>query len=163
MKKSTYVTTDVEMDKETGMPVLPEDYFWRIEKRWEPESYRNDHNELALLICKNVPVKRWGWFGPKNPTEVRTYCYQPMAEYKKFPVGTEPSYDNTEGWRFSGGWTDRSTYVKVPEPSGETVLKYALIALADFERQNLETEKKQSREEAAAKLIGDYPPKKLVK
>lgn len=152
----------MELDLETGLPELPEGYFWRIGKCWTESSsslHRTDNGELMLYICKPV-LKRSGWFSSRVVPQV--VVSKIMAEYKTVDHDKwKDSLDSKKDWHFSTIMFSGTEYVSVPEYTTETVLMYAHKLLVEFEEVLDKLAKEAAARVTAEKLIGDYPPKKL--
>lgn len=160
----------MNIDETTGLPELPEGYFWRV-------------NRQSVEIRKTLPNTEWrraeGWgfsfesYYTEGKRETRTVSKTKIVEsrvglFKKRIVKTEIPYDSPEERRVdrSQAVTSAKTEVIGKTPSvgsyyGDRYYRYYDVH-ADITKDNiLPLAKKAFEQFEAQNLYGDYPPKKL--
>ncbi|UDL16650.1 hypothetical protein SEA_ATUIN_257 [Arthrobacter phage Atuin] len=179
--------TEIEYDTETGLPVLPEGYFWRIgEVDTNPRWYgdKTPYMEPAVLIMKEagmvtktrkVPVYGKQWWNKHQVVDELTETYEEMdGPTQKFSMtfsgletrdkSTIPDFAKDRGASNTNG-VEHTWHFDVP------VGKEGAAYLAGrLYRTFLEWEEHKRRKEAFQKALaatkeeiyGDYPPKSLL-
>jgi hypothetical protein len=156
---------EVEIDNETGLPVVPEGFFWRVGqyKEWEDDPY------VFLMEHRLTDVRKEKKFLGLIPTGGYKYVKE-MGDVRessrsfkgwttsenKIPPGARLISQNTKG-----------DYFEYSEPvNDETIRARAIdIMVARHEADEAEAawnKLKAEREAVKDKYYGDYPPKSLV-
>lgn len=129
----------VPVDEATGLPELPEDYFWRVRHTRNNEYDLNGYIHVSLM--KNLPPK---WY-KKNRVE--------FIHYKKFDLDDRDREYQTCRYK---------THMIVdPDKYEQIVFRLAAVVLEERKDQ-LEAAELNHRAKAELKRItGDYPPKSI--
>lgn len=143
--------SEIPIDESTGLPVLPEGYFWHVSSRElradeDPFYYRAPEPRIYVELRKEAPKK---WYHRK-PQYV-------SVQYRTVPLYTEDeSYHVNEVNRRAKKWID------VNEESVKAAILKAALTVYKSRQESLEQEAIQQETRAiVAKLTGSYPPKKL--
>lgn len=166
-------------DEETGLPVLPEGYFWRVTDASRYGGHPSDRLVLEIrkevedydIVRDKVGYSKWRsfWTGDGG---IYAYVNKPflssenvwsgtVREIRKFSSKEEAEdlHDqmHADGWEHS----DDITYFRYPEPTKELIYESACRTYRNWmkERQK-ELERKAAREHLDV-FKGDYPPNKL--
>ncbi len=140
------------LDVETGLPVLPENQFWRVKEReagwWDSglppyvevelvERVKFDHRRRRTFL--GIPLGYHAW---EVVTKETVIARQSLWSDLKTP-------DNYAG---RSVWHNGTSYYAVTPDSiePEWIIRAAEKALDEYETK-----------EASKKLLGDYPPKSL--
>lgn len=140
----------MNIDPRTGLPEVPEGYFWRVTKSgfewshgwgryWEP------HPLLTVDLRKRDP-KRW-YHRSETSHSVQSID---LAIY------TDESYQRDGHPWSEPKWRDHS------DEDYQNIIRNAAIKLYERNQASLEQAAIRERTRAAvAKIMGDYPPKKV--
>lgn len=179
-------TFDYTLDENTGLPVLPEGFFWRVgeasfwnltvlrvsvmqewfvteeEHVWKtftiPGTWRTfwKDQKRDQLVIEEKKIRKTCRVRSRDAMETDVFPHMEDTGLSK--KGRTEEMLQEEGFVRTGpqGWA------KVLEPTEETVLDIALRVYGDFmEGQEKDAALKAQRQEIE-KLTGDYPPKKLT-
>lgn len=141
------------IDNETGLPELPEGYFWRVNRdsveirenladtNWTTRTTyifsaygsENPRRETREVVREVTTLREVGFFRPRFIPEVR------------YKTEHEERYTNRSNGIVKA-WTDKTEIEEHYPVTKKNILSLCERALETFEARN---------------LLGDYPPKKL--
>ena len=170
---------EIVKDEETGLPVLPEGYFWRVTDGLRYSRVGSDRLMLEIrkevvdtdIVRETIGYSKWRsfWYGDGSiyayvnkefPSSENVWSGV-VREVREFSSKEEAEdiHDqmHADGWEHS----DDTTYYRFPEPTKELIYESACRAYRNWmgtRQKELEREAKRERLEV---FIGDYPPKKI--
>lgn len=145
------------MDSITGLPELPEGYFWRVEKAniralsRDYYSFDSVDGAIVRLVYRETIVVPKGFLRPERFSIKEKSVAQGdvMMEVKR----------GAPGARRDSGYSDRYiSYDVTPESVLDAAKKVYYLWQQGIERKKIEDEKAAVK----ASLLGDYPPKTLT-
>lgn len=177
---------DYTIDENTGLPVLPEGFFWRVE---ESSFWRLTVLRVSVMqewfetkkdhVWKTVTVPgTWRNFWMSRKEDHLTTEEQKIRKVHRvraldaMETDVFPYVENTglskkgrtedmlrdEGFVMAGG---PRGWAKALEPTEETVLDIALRVYGDFMEEQEKDAAIKANQQKIQKLTGDYPPKKI--
>ena len=170
---------EIVKDEETGLPVLPEGYFWRVTDGLRYSRVGSDRLMLEIrkevvdtdIVRETIGYSKWRsfWYGDgsiyayvsKDLTSSVGVWYGVVREVREFSSKEEA--EDLHDQMHADGWEhyDDTTYHRFPEPTKELIYESACRTYRNWmnkRQKKLEREAKRERLEA---FIGDYPPKKI--
>lgn len=135
---------DVPIDPKTGLPVLPDGQFFRVDKLTDRHGDLTAYTVMIIKEIRDAPYEAEGWWG-RTKTVV-----PPVKEL-------EGLYQ-----MYIGEYTDDGHYVGMATKLREQDIKRAAIDLVISveEEERLKAERR-SNEKASKSLMGNYPPKRI--
>lgn len=137
----------MNIDPKTGLPEVPEGYFWRVTEsgfEWG-EFYREPRPLLTVDLRKRDPKR---WYHRSAPSH--------SVQSIDLAIYTDESYQR-DGYSWSEPkWRDHS------DEDYQNIIGNAAVKL--YERNQVSLEQAAIRERtrtAVAKIVGDYPPKRI--
>lgn len=177
-----------KIDETTGLALLPEDMFWRIEEAELKFGYTTV-NTIRLCLMQNrtyvtkaysessmEKVQNGFWkhfFTGDKFEEVLTITEVPeKSEETVHSCTTNTLASRSEDPEDRRGWTQYTVvnhysdkkkigYFKVEEPTAENIAKLSVELLKDWIDGRHEIAIRHDKQHAIDKITGDYPPKSL--
>lgn len=136
----------MNIDPKTGLPEVPEGYFWRVTKSgFEWSEYREPHPLLTVDLRKRDPKR---WYHRSEPSH--------SVQSVNLSIYTDKMYTRDGFYYPEPKWRDHS------DEDYQNIIRNAAVKL--YERNQVSLEQAAIRERtraAVAKIVGDYPPKKI--
>lgn len=149
----------MNIDVKTGLPELPEGYYWKIEKIDIERKLFN----IRLCTYPTLRVQIWGPYGLELTEELVEKTVNRDEEHanRLAELGFEPL---TEGY-LNVHFNLIREWIRIPEPTAENIYKLAvplterLVELVEIKRK--EREERERLDAALDQFVGVYPPNNL--
>lgn len=178
---------DIEIDPETGLPLLPEGQFWRVGRKDRPrdmypryyiDTYEDvNYGEGVFLMgpkrrverTTETPVYGVGWYRNKVVRYDTNTFYEDEEEvidfrsFSSFIATSKDVIPEFGTYTFKYDNTERCYFDVSLSEEGIAFVASSIMSvrLAAERRQKQADEKARKAQELKDKFYGDYPPKKL--
>lgn len=157
--------SDINIDPTTGLPELPEGYFWRIsEHRIEIIRILQEEGEWSEWERIKPKGRRWSTKSVAFEFELRPHPILRLLLPRGYQRARRNLVESCVAWeRYGEGWLEMTwewgaAGPDEPDPvTPENVIERCQAVLAGWEKRKTE----EAEREARQSLYGDYPPKKL--
>jgi hypothetical protein len=161
---------DIEIDAETGLPVLPEGYFWRVGTDrgsrafgdWDDPMVQIMHREMVEVRKERVFLGIG--FGYKTVEEMGAVVdtAQSFDRYADDKSEIPEDATNIKGYLSGAGKTKYQYTLPLSEENISLIAKESFVRFSNAEENLARYEAKRKRDqELKDKFYGDYPPKTL--
>lgn len=177
--------SEVVINPDTGLPVLPEGQYWKVFERSNRDPYgfsRRNYYEVTHAVgiftterIEMVAPPFWFWqkpvitFEDKEKEIVSRAIFQKAGEFTSTDKEAEQKATALLTEQVGDGWEIRTTtdygfktYTVLNLAFNEASIQQVAIAITKWQEKERVAQEKYNAEQARkARLVGTYPPKKL--